>query len=445
MIKLAEIFSDNMMLQRGLETIVYGEGDNGKGHIEIQGKKLEFVCENGKFEVILPELKAGDNFDMTICLGNDTRTIKNILVGDVYIAAGQSNMELQVLDTFEIETEDNLNIRYFEEGTKVNGDGIITYTNEGWRICEKEDALRYSAVAYHFAQKLNKKTGVPVGIVSCNKGASGIQTWVSKDITSKPCFAPTMYLKQDKYQLYKFNLNSCLYYNKLLKVVPFTANGILWYQGESNSDVGEAGNYLDMLKELISHWRSLWNKELPFYIVQLMPYLSNPDYSDWAKVRDAQIRASKTIPNVHTVTMVEVSDLSEIHPKNKKCVGEALANAVMNTLFDLKDTEYSGPVAEKCVVTENSVEVTFSHADGMWLDHTWFEDLYIFDGNGMSYEVNGRTADWEIKDDKLIVTWDKDIKPIGIKMGYWNAPKHKLKNSSGYLASPFKMLFSDKN
>ena len=135
MIKLAEIFSDNMMLQRGLKTLVYGEGDNGKGYIKIHDKTIEFVCENGKFEVVLPELKAGDNFDMTICLGSDTRIIKNILVGDVYIAAGQSNMELQVLDTFEIETEDNLNIRYFDEGTKVDGNGIVTHSDEGWRIC----------------------------------------------------------------------------------------------------------------------------------------------------------------------------------------------------------------------------------------------------------------------------------------------------------------------
>lgn len=87
------------------------------------------------------------------------------------------------------------------------------------------------------------------------------------------------------------------------------------------------------------------------------------------------------------------------------------------------------------------VEITFSHAKGMWLDNTWFEDLYIFDETGMHYEVNGRTADFKIDGDKLLVTWDKVINPIGIKMGYWNIPKHKLKNDSGYLASPFKMLF----
>ena len=439
--KLSDIFCDNMMLQRGSETIVYGEGE-GNGYIEIMGKTIPFSAENGRFEVLLPELKAGDNFDMTISLGEDTRVIKNILVGDVYIAGGQSNMELAVADTFETDTKSNPNIRYFREGTDFDGSANISYSHQGWRICEKEDALSYSAVAYHFAQKLNADSGVPVGIISCNMGSSGIQTWVPEEITSKPVFAPTMYLKQDKYQLYKFNLNNCLYYNKLLKIVPYTAKGVLWYQGESNTTVGEAENYLGMLKELINHWRELWNKELPFYVVQLMPFLTNADYSDWAAVRDAQLKASKTIPNVYTITMVEVMDLFDIHPKNKKCVGEAIANAVMNTLFGLKDTEYCGPIAESCSVSGNTAEITFSHAKGMWLDHTWFEDLYIFDEAGKNYEVNGRTADFKIDGDKLYITWDKDINPIGIKMGYWNVPKHKLKNDSGYLASPFKMLFS---
>lgn len=437
---LGDIFCDNMMLQRGCETIIYGEG-NGNGYIEITGKTISFSTQNGKFKVVLPELKAGENFDMTISLDGDTRIIKNILVGDVYIAAGQSNMEMSVVNTFETETESNPDIRYFAEGTNIDENGNISYSNKGWRICDKEDALSYSAVAYHFAQRLNTKTGVPVGIISCNKGASGVQTWVPEEVTLKPFFATTMRLKQDKYQLYKFNLNNCLYYNKLLKIVPYTVNGVLWYQGESNSIVGEAENYLEMFRELVEHWRSLWNKELPFYVVQLMPYLSNPDYSDWATVRDAQIKASKTISNVYTVTMVEVKDLLDIHPKNKKSVGEALANAVMNTLLGLKNIEYSGPVAESCTIYGNTAEITFSHANGMWLDHTWFEDLYIFDKEGINYEVNGRTADFNINENKLVITWDDEIKPIGIKMGYWNIPKHKLKNESGYLASPFKILF----
>ncbi len=438
--KLCDIFCDNMMLQRGSETLIYGEAD-AKGYIEIMGKTIEFSAENGKFKVVLPELKAGDSFDMTISLGEEKRVIKNILVGDVFVAAGQSNMEMCVADTFETDTKSNPNIRYFREGTDFDGNGNMSDSSQGWRICEKEDALSYSAVAYHFAQRLNGETGVPVGIISCNMGSSGIQTWVPEEITSKPVFAPTMRLKQDKYQLYKFNLNNTLYYNKLLKIVPYTAKGVLWYQGESNTQVGEGVNYLGMLKELITHWRSLWNKELPFYVVQLMPFLTNPDYNDWALVRDAQLKASKTIPNVYTVTMFEVKDLFDIHPKNKQCVGEALANAIMNTLFGLEDMEYCGPVAESCSISGNTVEITFSHAKGMWLDHTWFEDLYIYDEEGMSYEVNGRTADFKIEGNKLIVTWDDEINPIGIKMGYWNIPKHKLRNDSGYLASPFNMLF----
>ena len=438
--KLADIFCDNMVLQRGDNTFIFGTG-SGNGVIEFLDNKIEFKSENDRFVVLLPTLKAGDVFDITVTLGEEKQIIKNVIVGDVYIAGGQSNMAFTLGDTVNIEFHNNPDIRYYCEPTTVDADMNIMRVNKGWRLFEGEDVLDFSAVAYYFAIKLNKKTGVPVGILACNMGASAIQSWVSKETSQKEVFKEALKHHDEKRELYKINFNNWLYYNKLLNVVPYTAKAVLWYQGEHNTEIGEAEKYCGMLKELIYNWRDIWNCNFPFYIVQLMPFLTNHCYSDWAMVRNEQLKASKTIEDVYMVTMFDTGEANDIHPKNKKCVGEALSNAVMNTLFGFNEIEYCGPIVESCIKNGNTAEITFSHADGLRLDCIWFIDTYVYDKNGIHYEVNGRTATGEISGNKLYITWNDDIEAVGMKMGYWNTPMHKLKNSSGYLASPFNIEF----
>lgn len=433
--KLADIFCDNMVLQRGDKTQIYGEGD-GCGCIEFLSNKIDFKAENGRFSVTLPKLKAGECFDMTISLEGDTTTIKNILVGDVYLAAGQSNMELPLADTENTDICDLPEVRYFKVPSVINHEVCV----DGWMSC-CGDVSRVSAVAYYFAQRLNGETGVPIGIVSCNQGGSRIQSWVSKEVSQKDIFKKSLELHNEIDELYKFNLDNFLYKNYLLKIVPYTINGVLWYQGESSAVRGEAENYCGMLTELVSFWRKLWDCEFPFYVVQLMPYIAGPWFGDWAMVRAQQEKASKTIPGVYLTTLFETGESNEIHPKQKKCVGTALANAVLNTLFDRKELEYCGPVLKEWKKCGNTAELVFDHAEGLMLDCDWFIDTYIYDSNGIHYEVNGRTATGRIEGDKLYVSWLENIDPVGIKMGYWNAPLHKLKNGSGYLASPFDVRF----
>ena len=438
--KLADIFCDNMVLQRGSNTLIYGNG-RGKGAVEFLNHKIEFESVNEKFMVTLPELKGGEVFDLTIALDGEKTVIKNVIAGDVYIAAGQSNMGLRLGEVGETDICENSEFRYFNEPNDASDNMVVSYKNNGWQMCKSDSAKEFSALAYYFAMKLNKETGVPIGIISCNKGASRIHSWVPKDITKKQIFAQSLKLHDETDELYKFNFNNWLYYNKLVNIVPYTVKAVLWYQGESNTGIGEADNYCGMLKELIEHWRSLWNCNLPFYIVQLMPYLTNPDFSDWAKVREEQEKASKIIPNVYMTTLFDTNESDNIHPKNKRCIGEALKNAVLNTLFGYQEMEYSGPIVNECNRNGNTAELSFTHARGMMLDCTWFMDTYLFDKNGKHYEVNGRTVEGRIEGNKLYITWNTDIEPVGVEMGYWNVPMHKLKNDSGYLASPFKLYF----
>ena len=432
--KLAEIFCDNMVLQQGNRTEIFGEGE-GVGCIEFLNHKIDFTA-NGHFSVILPPLTAGDSFDMTISLGEESVTVKNILVGEVFLAGGQSNMELTLNDTEKIGICDMPNVRCY----KVFAPDDECFGENRWQIC-CGDVSNISAVAYYFAQRLNAETGVPVGIISCNRGGSRIHSWVPEEVTQKEVFKNSLMLHSPIDELYSFNLDNYLYKNCLLPIAPYTVKGVLWYQGESNAVIGEAEHYCGMLSELISHWRGLWKAELPFYVVQLMPYIANPWYADWATVRAQQEKASKTIPNVYMTTLFDTGEAYEIHPTKKKCVGTALANAVLNTLCGRCDLEYSGPVISEWKKSGNTAELTFTHAKGLKLDFDWFAETYIYDENGIHFEVNGRTASAEIKDNKIFVSWIDGINPVGIKMNYWNGATPRLINDSGYFVSPFDVVF----
>jgi len=433
--KLAEIFCDNMILQWGSGTQIFGEGE-GSGFVEFSCNRVEFEANNGRFIVDLPYLNLGDNFDMVVSLEDESVTIKNILVGEVFLAGGQSNMELTLADAENTGICDLPMVRVFE--VKVADENETS--ESGWQIC-CGDVSKISAVAYYFAQRLQSEVEVPIGIISCNQGASRIHSWVSKEVSQKPIFKKSIDLHNEKEELYKFNLDNFLYYNKLLKIVPYTIKGALWYQGESNAVKGEAEHYCEMFSELVFHWRSLWKCDLPFYTVQLMPYIQGPWLVDWAMVRKQQERASKTIPDVYMVTLFDTGETDEIHPKKKRGVGLALADCVLNTLFNRTELEYSGPVLREWKKKGHTAELVFDHTKELMLDCDWCMDTYIYDSTGQHYEVNERTAKAKIAGNRLIVEWGNELDPIGIKMGYWNAPNHKLKNECGYLASPFDVRF----
>ena len=238
-------------------------------------------------------------------------------------------------------------------------------------------------------------------------------------------------VKHLDYTVYKFNRNSWVYKNKLLKIVPFANSGVLWYQGESNRCFEEAVHYAEMLEIMIKNWRELWNCNLPFYCVQLMPYDESSDVSAWQVIRKQQELASKTIENVFLTTLVNTGESSKIHPTEKKSVALALAGSVRNNQFG-EAVEYSGPVLEKYELNNNSVKLIFSHSDGLHIKGNGLLDLYAYDEMNNPLEIS-----FELYKNVLKIFWDCEENPVKITLGYNNAPSHNLYNSSDYLASPF--------
>lgn len=431
---LAKIFNDHMVLQRNREICIFGYG-KGNGVIEFQGKTYSFTSEKESFNVYLPPHSEGGPYEMKVTLNGESKTIKDIMIGEVYIAAGQSNMALTLGRTIDIDYVDNNNVRFFTEPNDANENGIPSFNSPDWFICNSKLVDNFSAIGYYFAVELQKHIGVPVGVVSCSKGASRIDAWTAPEIVQAAKYQNMIAIKHRDYEAFKFNQNSWLYKNKLLQIVPFSNSGILWYQGESNRCHEEGAYYRDMLEILVNNWRELWDYNLPFYCIQLMPFNETPANADWAIIREQQELASKTIENFYLITLFNTKEADSIHPLQKKDVSYALSNAVRKIQFN-ENLEYCGPILEKYERQDNYIKLYFSHADGLFINGDTLLDTYIYDKNSQYIATQ-----IIIEDNYIKLFWDDNIMPIRLSMGYNNAPEHNLYNKFGYLSSPFNLHF----
>lgn len=429
--KLAEIFCDNMILQREKPIAIFGYGV-GNGKVEFCKTVTEFESEDDKFYAYLPPQSAGGPYEMTVTLNGEKRVIKNILVGDVYLAGGQSNMEMTLKDTAEIEFHPNDKVRFFKEPNNADRDMNVSYSFTGWQAADGQNELSHSAIGYYVANYIFAKTNVPVGIVECNKGASRVEAWTAPEITESDEYKEWTKDRHLDGYYFRFNIANWLYLNKLLNVVPYSLSGVLWYQGESDRGHGETAFYADKFGKMAENWRSLWNESLPFYTVQLMPYNESAEKSDISGVRLQQLRASKEIDGVYLITLVETGEAGNIHPTHKKTVANCLANAVLNVQFG-ESCEYSGPVLESVDFEQGKLLLSFSHADNLTIKGEKIEDVLLLDAENEPIEFKA-----EVSGNSLVLSLPEGKKPVMASMGDQNAPKHNLYNEAGLLASPFR-------
>ena len=424
--KLAEIFCDGMILQREKEICIFGTG-NGDGSIMFCGKTTNFTTNGDKFIVYLPAEKAGGPYDMTVTLNNEVIIIKDILIGDIYVAAGQSNMGLMLSETDDIELIDNANIRFFIEPHETDENLITKCEFYGWEKFEGDNSLHTSAIGYYFAHKVYDCTDIPIGIICCYKGASRIESWMSPQITNTNKCKDLLKAPASDY---KFNHDNWLFLNKLLPIIPYTVKGILWYQGESSSMQEQAWNYKYLLEMLIEEWRTLWKDELPFYIIQLAD--NSQHQGNWAAIRLCQEWVSKNIKDTYLITQNRTGEAKLIHPMRKKFVSNLLANAVLNTLYGF-DLEYSGPVLDRYEKTENGLKIYFTHAKDMYIDGDYLEETVAYTKDWIPSSVSAKVEGNMLQIKYLI----KNFEPKVVTMGYTNALSHNLYNEQGYLAAPF--------
>ncbi len=440
---LDPIFKDNMVLQRGTPIRIYGSGvGNGKVTLGETTKQVTTTADG--WEVYFDPMEASTSpIYFSYDLSGNTGKLKNVLVGDVYVASGQSNMAIQIYGT--------------DHAVSAAKDSpILRYNSNGyWQEFTKTTVQKFSAVAVLFAQeleeKLNKK--IPIGIISASLGSTGIQEWTSEEY----CVCDKYHRDAHKKVTEDGRGAHKLYEKHIAPITKFPVAGVLWYQGESNTGAEEARYYLEAFKNMVTCWRNSWNDQsLPFYTVQIMLFGGdnsvdeNGNPRDEYNIRIAQGEAARTMKNVTMCPLLSYEDtvLSNgtlnIHPTNKLPVAKALANAALTTYYKPlgeygKSPEYSGPLYKDVKINGNTAEITFSHAAGLKLtDGEVVRELEVRTGGGRWIAVDGK-----LEGNKVVVTLDSVSKLTGVRMGYRNRPSLNLYNGAGYCASPF--LWEDKN
>lgn len=425
--KLADIFTDHMVLQRDCPIALFGEG-HGHGTATLNGSVSAFDAD-GKFLTYLPAMPAGGPYDLTVTIGDESVTFTDILVGDVYLAGGQSNMQFRVEESVDIPRIANDRVRVFTEGHGADENMVTWHDYTPWMVATEENLLKFTAIGYDVARMLQEELDIPIGILSCNIGASRADAWTAPEIVNAPDYQRMLEVKHWDWHYYKFNQDSWCYQNKLLPIVPYTVCGVLWYQGESNRHPAEAVHYHALLGKLIANWRDLWQKELPFYIVQIAPFADSPE-NDWAHIRRSQEFVTHFVPHTYLCTLVHTGESDNIHPTKKHQIATELKNAVLANAFGY-DVEYCGPMVDKAEKTENGAVITFAHADGLHFDGDP-ADLQVYGAAGAPLPYTAA-----IEGSTLSITAEGVSR---ITMGFCNAPTHNLYNEAGYLASPFEVI-----
>jgi len=465
-VKLPGLISDGMVLQQGVPVRIWGWADEGeKVTVRFRGQTVTSTAENGKWSVTLQPTKAGGPFAMTI-QGKNTISFKNVLVGEVWVCSGQSNMQFPLSRAFEAEKHiakaSNPMIRLFTV-PRTKSDEPLDDVKSSWQMCTPETVKNFSAVAYFFGRDLQKSLGVPVGLIHSSWGGSPAEVWISKPVLSAN---PELKVILDNYEKavaayqkamakYKEAVKEakkkgkrvsirrprapwkpCTLYNGMIApLLPYAIKGVIWYQGESNA--ARAAQYRRLFPTLIQNWRRDWRLgDITFLAVQLAPFMPikpEPSESNWAELREAQLLATRLLPRVGLAVITDVGNQHDIHPKKKEPVGARLALAARGIAYGEKIT-YSGPIYKCMDIVGDKIILHFDFVG---------KGLVAKGGPLKGFAIAGEDhkfvwADAKIKGDTVVV-WSKKVpRPVAVRYGWADFPTGNLWNKDGLPASPFR-------
>jgi sialate O-acetylesterase len=459
-VKPHALFGDGMVVQRDAPLVVWGRADPDEkvqvaatfasGGSNVDKTVSTNADKNGNWKVLLGKFeiktKAGDppiKGTITLFTANNSVTIKDIYVGDVWVCSGQSNMEMKLSGCNhakeDIAASTNPNIRLFTVPHKV-AEEPQTEVNAKWVECGPDTAANFSAVAYYFGRDLQKAEGIPIGLIHTSWGGTLAEAWTPHAaLEANPDLKAMVEKKPDKWNQ---NTPSSLYNGMIAPLLPFPIKGAIWYQGESNA--GRAYQYRTLFPTMIESWRDSWKlPDLPFYFVQLAPWdskfdpnVKQPADSAWAELREAQLLTSLKLPHTGmavTTDTVPAKEAKDIHPKEKEPVGARLALCARALTYG-EMIEYAGPLYDKLTVEGNKAVLSFKHI-GKGLEAKG-EKLEGFTVAGEDKVFHDAKA--EIKGDKVVVTCDQVDKPVAVRYAWTNFPIVNLFNKDGLPASPFR-------
>lgn len=487
-VRLPAVISDHMVLQQDIAAPIWGWADNGEEvTVSIAGQSKSVKADaDGKWMVKLDKLTTGGPHELLV-KGKNTLKIADVLIGEVWLGSGQSNMAMTVSRSKDFEAEQaaaNLpNIRMFRESS-----GPATEPQEGgngkWEACSPESVGGFSATAYFFGRELHKTLKVPVGLINSSVGGTPIEAWTSMEVQEglaelKPLFArwdndtatydpekaKVAYDKQfaawrevakkareDGRQPPRPPLppvnprkNShhpaVLFNGKIAPLIPYAIRGAIWYQGESNANSARQGagaeNYGLQLRTMIADWRGRWGQgDFPFAWVQLPLFHKEQtepvEETGWTTVREQMLKTLK-VPNTGMAITLDLGEANDIHPKDKQGIGKRLALWAFAKVYHQKGVVASGPLPDGYEIVGEEVVLSFRYAAGLKANG---EEL-------KGFAIAGADSKWlaakaRIDGDQVIVCHPDVKQPKEVRYAWADNPDANLVNGAGLPASPFR-------
>lgn len=495
--QVAAVFSDHMVLQRNKNIKVFGWGENCNiVTVAFNDATVDTQIKNGTWTAILPPMEAGEGYEMRVSCGEQEIVFRDVAVGEVWLAGGQSNMEYELQNCIggseELKNDENPGVRFYYTQKNAHQDENF-YEMErasGWEVFGADGTKAWSAVGYFFGKKLAKELGVTIGIIGCNWGGTSASAWMSRESLEEDRDLRT-YLEEydrnnegksiedqikeyDEYLAYaaewdkraavcyaenpKMSWNEVqarcgenrwpgpinilspfrptgLYQCMLQRIIPYTLRGFIYYQGES--DDHKPRMYQKLLTRLIRQWREDWeDDQLPFLIVQLPMhrYEADPDYKNWCLIREAQMRTFQTVKNTGIAVILDCGEFNEIHSKDKAPVGERLALQALHSVYALIDARKAfGPIYKAFSYRDGGIEISFDNA----------EDGFVEKGTVTGFEIAGedktyKEAEIDIQGNKIFLKSKEVLKPVYARYNWTNYGEVTLFGTNGISMAPFR-------
>ena len=470
-VKLPALISDHMVLQQGMPVRIWGAADPGESvKVDFQGQSVTVTAAaNGKWTAWLKPLVSAGPLEMTI----NNSTIKDVLVGEVWLGSGQSNMEFRLQTAVnhdeEIARADYPMIHLFQV-KKLVAEQPMEDVVGTWQVCSPASVKSFSAVEYFFGRHLQQNLHVPMGLIESDWGGTPAQSWLSKEaIASDPAlkYVADYWDKvladypaaKERYDTTLAGWNKAveeakaagrplpnrpgapqgpghpntpagLYNGMIAPLVPYGIRGAIWYQGESNASEREAYKYRRLFGAMIQDWRNRWGQgDFPFLFVQLANFKSN---AYWPVLRESQTETLR-LANTAMAVIIDIGESRDIHPKNKQDVGLRLALAARALTYK-QPIEYSGPMFHMATPENGAMRVYLTHSDGMQARGG---------GSITGFEIAGADgayvpADVKVDGNTLLVTSAQVASPAAVRYAWADDPVCNLVNQVGLPASPFR-------
>jgi len=484
-LKLPAIIGDNMVLQQKQANPIWGWDTPGtEVTVTFSGQtKTGKAGDDGKWTVTLDALDANATPATMTFKGTDSKEVKNILIGEVWLSSGQSNMQWSVSQTWDYDLE-MLSANYPEiRIVKVPNVGTQEIQKDfkgQWRVCDPSTIGNFSAVAYFYGRLLHQTLGVPVGLIDNSWGGSAAEAWVKRDIFDADSRFKAM---QDQWKKTEENYDfekvkadfevqkaawdakspeekaagqaprpprnelignqrpGNLYAGCLAPIIGYGIKGAIWYQGETNA--GRAAQYNDLMTLLIGEWRKDWKQgDFPFYFVQLADYMAEkpePANSGWAELREAQTLTMNTVKNTGQAVIIDLGESNDIHPRNKRDVAERLARWALVKDYGFDKIPHRSPEFKSMEIKDNKAVVLFDHIGG------GLRTLDVSDLKG--FAISGEDGKWVWADAKFVASAKKDTievsspqvaKPVAVRYAWADNPVCNILSTEGLPLTPFR-------